>query len=330
MEIRWITDEGARLIDRDGLVPALASVLSRDHGVVWVDLFSGEPGARELLGDLFGCDPRAVEDCERRNATPKLHLYGDSAFLVLHVPDPERSGHVHSIELDLFVHRRYVITVHGPVNPSLDPAKALVETGAVARRLDQGRWRPTSVDDLVHAIVTGLNRRMDQQLAELRLTTWDLERVVTSGTIGDPEDFLERMFAVRLGLQAIRTIAALDHEVYDRMGRLHVIEHESPDLVADSVDQFERIMTSADVQTDYLEGVIQFYQTRINTKMTVAAERLAVIAAVTLPVTAVSSVVGMNVVVSRGTHWVALSVLLAAMGAMSAALLVWAKRQGWW
>ena len=42
----------------------------------------------------------------------------------------------------------------------------------------------------------------------------------------------------------------------------------------------------ADAQREYLQGVIEFYQTRTNTKMTIAAERLAVIAAVTLPVTA--------------------------------------------
>ena len=54
----------------------------------------------------------------------------------------------------------------------------------------------------------------------------------------------------------------------------------------------------ADAQREYLQGVIEFYQTRTNTKMTIAAERLAVIAAVTLPVTALSSIVGMNVIVN--------------------------------
>jgi Mg2+ and Co2+ transporter CorA len=48
--------------------------------------------------------------------------------------------------------------------------------------------------------------------------------------------------------------------------------------------------------------VIEFYQTRTGTKMTIAAERLAVIAAVTLPITALSSVVGMNVIVNEPDH----------------------------
>jgi magnesium transporter len=64
--------------------------------------------------------------------------------------------------------------------------------------------------------------------------------------------------------------------------------------------------------------------------MTIAAERLAVIAAVTLPVTALSSVLGMNVIVNEVTHWGALAALLSVMLVMSSALLWWAKRKGWW
>ena len=76
--------------------------------------------------------------------------------------------------------------------------------------------------------------------------------------------------------------------------------------------------------------MIEFYQTRTNTKMTIAAERLAVIAAVTLPVTALSSIMGMNVIVNDATHPVLLTVLLVIMAAMSVVLLLWARRRGWW
>jgi len=64
--------------------------------------------------------------------------------------------------------------------------------------------------------------------------------------------------------------------------------------------------------------------------MTIAAERLAVIAAVTLPITALSSVLGMNVIVNTSTHWLALTVLLLVMLVMSVILLAWARRKGWW
>ena len=86
----------------------------------------------------------------------------------------------------------------------------------------------------------------------------------------------------------------------------------------------------ADGQKDYLQGVIEFYQTRTNTKMTIAAERLAVIAAVTLPVTALSSILGMNLIVNDRTHYQSLVFALSVMAVMSTMLLIWAKRRGWW
>ena len=64
--------------------------------------------------------------------------------------------------------------------------------------------------------------------------------------------------------------------------------------------------------------------------MTVAAERLAVIAVVTLPITALSSVYGMNIIVNQRTRPVELIITLAVMAVVSAVLLIWAKRRGWW
>ena len=80
----------------------------------------------------------------------------------------------------------------------------------------------------------------------------------------------------------------------------------------------------------FLMGVTEFYRARTDTKMTIAAERLAVIAAITLPITSLSSVVGMNVIVNDQTHYLQLSIVLFAMVTISLALLRWARRQGWW
>jgi magnesium transporter len=79
-----------------------------------------------------------------------------------------------------------------------------------------------------------------------------------------------------------------------------------------------------------LVGVTEFYRARTDTKMTIAAERLAVIAALTLPITSLSSVMGMNVIVNESTRWIPLIIVLLIMVAISLALLRWARQQGWW
>ena len=75
--------------------------------------------------------------------------------------------------------------------------------------------------------------------------------------------------------------------------------------------------------------MIEFYKARSDTKVTIAAERLALIAVLTLPITALSSVYGMNIIVNDRTDFPHLAVVVAIMAAMSVGLLRWAKRQGW-
>ena len=299
-------------------------------GVVWVDVPAWDDDAALALAERFGVHERAAADCARRNPVPKVHVYPGHVFVVLHAPERGARGHVHYVELDQFIGADWLITVHGPVNPAVRAEAAQEETRAVARRLEAGRLRPTSAAELSYAVVTALTGRMRDLLATLTEEVWQLERQVTAGLAGDPEQFLEELFAVRHGLLAIRTMAALSREVFGRMATLGVWPGPGHAMLLDLEDQFRRITAMAEGQREYLQGVIEFYQARTNTKMTIAAERLAVIAAVTLPVTALSSILGMNVIVNQSTHVGQLVALLAVMGVMSTALLVWARRKGWW
>ena len=98
----------------------------------------------------------------------------------------------------------------------------------------------------------------------------------------------------------------------------------------DVLDQYETVAHISDAQLTFLMGVTEFYRARTDTKMTIAAERLAVIAAITLPITSLSSVLGMNVIVNDSTRWIPLIILLLIMLAISLILLRWAHKQGWW
>jgi magnesium transporter len=326
MEIRLVTPDGVSRHKVDDV----ADLLAADGGLLWVDVPEGDPDAVAVLTDLFGFHPKAVQDCLARNPVPKVHVYADHVFVVLHAPEAGHGGHVHYVELDMFVGPRYLVTVHGPVNPAVDVAATRVEADIVAARMDDGRFRPASGPELSTAVVSALSGRMRDHLSARTTEVWRFEQQVTAGQLGDAERFLDGMFRVRHGLLTVRTMSSLSAEVYGRMHALAVFGSEEQGLLENNEDQFRRLATMAHSQEDYLQGVIEFYQTRTNTKMTIAAERLAVIAAVTLPITALSSVMGMNVIVNTHTDPVFLAILLAWMTALSALLLVWAKRHGWW
>jgi Mg2+ and Co2+ transporter CorA len=327
MDVRLILPGGVSTHAQD----ELPELLARADGIVWVDVTTCDQADTAALRDAFGFHPLALRDAAVRNRVPKIHPYADHVFVVLHAPHLGARGHVHYVELDQFIGPRYLVTVHGPVNPSVPPDVPLRQTRDVLRRIESGRFAPASAFELSYAIVSAISRLQETMVEELTAEVWRLEQRVTAGHLGNPEQFLEELFQARHGLLAVRTMAALAGAIYGRMATLpRAVPADAAHLLIDVVDQFDRVRGVADGEREYLQGVIEFYKARTDTKMTVAAERLAVIAAITLPVTAVSSVYGMNLIVNDHTQVPHLVAVLLLMAVMSATLLGWAKRQGWW
>src|SRR5215207_8114783 len=331
MDVRWLSEGRVERYD----VHDVEMLLKRDDGFVWVDMMAAEEADSRALADTFSFHPLAIRDCVERNPVPKVHAYTDHLIVVLHAPFAGRAGHVHYIELDQLMGPRFLVTVHGPINALVNSEVCGRETSAVMKRLEAGRLRPSTPGELSHAIVTALARTQRAYVDTLTQDVWRLEQRVTGGDAHDAEVFLEELFAARHGLLAVRTMGAQSSESYARVAALRRASGDGggPEfqaLVEDVIDQFDNVRRVADSEKEYLQGVIDFYRARTETKMTIAAERLAVIAVITLPVTALSSIYGMNIIVNDRTHLPALIGVIAVMVVMSITLLTWAKRQGWW
>ncbi|HET7689215.1 MAG TPA: magnesium transporter CorA family protein [Nocardioidaceae bacterium] len=327
MDVRFITPEGATEHDPSEL-PVL---LRRDDGFTWVDMPVIDDACAATLTQTFNLHPLALEACTTRNHVPTVHAYDDHIFLVLFSPLLGRAGHVHLLELDVVVGRNFLVTTHGPLNPAVDPAEALKETDSVLRRIKEGRFRASTPTKTAYAIGSAIARRQRALIGDVAEKLPGLELEVMSSRLTEPEALLEQMFLVRHELITARTMAAQSHDIFARVLMLDrwLTEKDSV-LIRDLSDQFDRVRSIADGESQFLFGVIELYQTKVHTKMTVAMERLAVIAAVTLPITAIASIVGMNVIVNDETHYLQLSIVLVVMLVMSGTLLRWARRQGWW
>ncbi len=327
MRVRVIGDTEVQEVPADRLPAALAD----PDLLVWVDIPECDDEALAVLRDTFGFHPAAIWECRQRQRMAKVHAYADHAFVVLHAPEVGRAGHVHYVEIDQFIADRYLVTVHGPTNPAVPAHVPHRDTTIVWDRIREGRFLPGTGVELSHAIVASMVEGMEELLELVTQDVWKLEQAVSLGRLGDAEEFLDRMFRTRHGLLALANISATSLEVYDRLVDVaRRIPEPDRALLVDNAHRFRHIHRLAEVERDYLQGVIEFYRTRTDTKMTIAAERLAVIAVVTLPTTALASVLGMNLIDSSGTHVVALVITLLTMVAMSVVLLGWARRQGWW
>jgi magnesium transporter len=180
---------------------------------------------------------------------------------------------------------------------------------------------------------------------------WALEQRVTSGQVGDPEEFLTELFRARHGLLSVRTMGALGSESYGRMGTLTRISPEGRRLVTDMADQLSRVRGVADGEREYLQGVIEFYQTILTIKSALIGQarneevkrlteasyaqneelkKISAWAAIFFAPTLVGTVYGMDFDHMPERHWVAgypFALVLMVLG--SVLLYAMFRRRGW-
>jgi magnesium transporter len=326
-QVRWISATG---VEDHGWAD-VPSLLAQPDGYLWLDLAECDEAATERLSETFGFHGLALRDTLDRSHLPKIHAYPDHLFVILHAPEGAEAGHVHLIELDQFIGPNYLVTIHGPLSPGISVETARRETDQVLAKVVSRRLEASTPFALSYAIVAAIAHRQGTYLSALATQVARLETAVRNGDERDPVALLEAMFLLRHELLTLRTMAAQSREVYERISALsRMIPPEAPPLISDLINRFERVTHSADGEKDFMQGVIDFYQARTSTRMNIAMERLALIAAVLLPVTAIASVYGMNLIVGQRTDLVQLIVVLAVMALVTAGMLTWTKRMGWW
>jgi magnesium transporter len=281
MDVYTVSDEGIKR-HRPG---ELRQLLIDPDRLVWVDMPVCTDHEASVLTEVFGFHRLAVRDCMRRNHVSKIHVYADHVFTVVHAPELGTGGHVHFVELDQFVGPNFLVTVHGPLNPSVNPRVAARETDAVRRRMDEGVLRPLSPMGLSVAILSAIARHETSVVAGLAQESGQLEQQVTDDDRDDDtEALLEELFVVRQQLLAVRTVAAHASAAYAQMAGLTVLLPEAGRAlvseadharVADIARRFDRVCRTAEHQRDFVHGVIEFFQTRTSTHMTIATEKLA-------------------------------------------------------
>jgi magnesium transporter len=328
VDVRWISTAGVEPRDL-AEIPAL---LHREDGFLWLDIHSFDDGSAQLLTDVFRFHPHAIRDCVEKRHIPKIHTYSDHVFVILHDVEFGQDGRGHMLELDQFVGERYLVTVHGRPGSTV-PAEAMFrQTESTLRRLQTKRLQPKTPAELGAAIVSAIVLRLENLVSDIADEVARLERVVVKAEKRNPQEFVEQAYLLRHELLTLGTMAGLSREAF--AGRLTVARTTAaPErimIIEDLIDQYEHLKSACDAERTFLDQVLDFYQARTVTTMNIAMQRLALIAAVLLPITAISGIYGMNVIVNQETDFPHVAAVLLLMGIIIGFMLRWTKRQGWW
>ena len=103
--------EGKKL--RDITIDEISEVLQKPDHFVWVGLHEPDETLLEKLREEFDLHELAVEDAHTAHQRPKIEIYGDSLFIVVHTAQVI-GGKIAFGETHIFIGRNYLVTIrHG-------------------------------------------------------------------------------------------------------------------------------------------------------------------------------------------------------------------------
>jgi magnesium transporter len=294
VEVRWIAGTGAVALP----VGEVREVVSRQDGVVWVDLDHTDEQGMTLLTDLIRVQPTDLQECFARTPVPKLHVYTDHLFSAINGLARGTDGRLHFQPLKIFFNLHLLVTVLGPTHDALTVEAAHRELAVIRRRLDTDGFRPVAAIEVVSAIRIEMLHVQEELVGSAAKRIALLEQNVMHADPVKAESLLHDLFALRHDLQTIRTNAAQTQESY-----LHLIETlgSQEGLVPVDVRRvqelrqgFSHLQNTADLEREYLQEVLDLFQTRVSTELNRFVRKITAWGSIGIAWTVIAGVYGMN------------------------------------
>jgi magnesium transporter len=296
-------------------------------GLRWVNI--ERPGAleRTWLEEHFDFHALDLEDVLSRNQRPKIDVYDDYLFIVLHLPVFDSAvGRLGTGELDLFVGPDYLVTIP---NQPLKPVEYLFERCRSKEELREQLFTPGS-GYLLYRLV---DDSFDYCFPMLR-------------KIGNKLDALEDQIFAERGEEIVRDISNVKQEIInfrkiirpqrpvlrdlEKVKQRYLAENLDLEIYFDDiVDAHERIWDMLENYKEVAEALEETNESVISHRLNDVLRVLTSISVVILPLTLIASIWGMNVKVPGQDNLTDFFVILGAMFLILVGMVFYFRRRGW-
>lgn len=284
-----------------------------EKGLRWIDVeHPSKADIEKLHGEFPSFHPLTLEDTLSPIQRPKVDVFSDHLFIVLHFPVYEKkSGRITSAEVDVFVGKGFIVTLHdGRLKPLVDFFDEVQDNEKTRREAflkgSAGYLLYIVLNKILDATFPILYR-IDTELDIIEDKIFDRERI--SKQIEALSDQRRNILVYRRIISPQRTILPL---VRDRMSLVGIREQMAV-YFNDLVDHIEKMWQTLEEQKEVSEGLHDSTAALVNTLTNDVVRVLTVITVVFLPLTLIASVFGMNVPLPLEKDPVALPVILIIM-----------------
>jgi magnesium transporter len=316
------------LVHRDGQTRRADAVdpawlVPGSGATVWTDIREPDENEKRLLSDVFHFHELSIEDAVVDVHAPKIETYDGYLYLVLHgiVPGVDQHGFV-TQDVDFFLGPNYLVTVRHGESRSIEQ-----ELDRCQRHDSLLREGPASqlhrIVDLIvdhyRPAVDGLEDRLEE-----------MERVVFEEPRRNP---LREILTLKSDIASLRRVALPERDALARLARREF--PQIPEQLAyrfrDVYDHVVRLTDEAVFFQDRVTSLFDAYLSSQSNRLNQVMKVLTVIATIFMPLTVLTGVYGMNVVIPPfpGGPQLQFWWLMGVMALLSAGMLWGFRRMGW-
>lgn len=292
-----------------------------DSDLAWVDITAPDDAVLDELCKRFGFHTLALEDVRHPQSRPKLDIYADHLFLAWLSPQRVEGDGVTVDEVDVFIGKGYLVTVHARPNETLDEV-----AGDLERSMRQG------ADWLLHAII---DRLVDGTMPLIDDVGERLSTIEDAMLEAQPrQEELRELHAVRRQLVRLHRIVAPERDILRGFAReSDIIGADAYRYFQDVGDHVARALDSIETYQDVGASVMDVYLSAQNNRMNEIMKQLTVVATIFMPLTLLSGIYGMNVVTGMWppvlARW-SFAFVVGVMVLIAVVMAAYFRKREWW
>jgi magnesium transporter len=310
---------GGVSLERSLPVGEIHDYIEHADNVVWVDV--QDPGETELamLIEEFGLHPLALEDAAGGPRRPKVDEFKGYLLLVTHAAVAAKDvAKCRTVEVDLFVGRNYVVSIHRGRLPALEEALTRWMRGGPMLREGVGFLAYAVLDALIDSFAPVITRIED-----------DIDEIEIAVLARTDEADLRRLLQLKRDLSALRRVLNPLRSVFQvLLRRDHPVFPGNIEVyLRDVLNHVLQILDVLDAERDRAAGVLDASLAVSSNRLNKTMKTLAVITVAVAVVGSVFGAYGMNfeAIPLAAAPWGFLAVALGTVGLVVLALLI-----GWW
>jgi magnesium transporter len=280
MRITLFDHQTTREILEDDLPATLSS-----SQMVWVDMTGPTKDDVRVMRDVFKFHPLAIEDTHNQSQRPKIEEFSDYLFGILN-PIEVTDGDLSFRELDVFVGRNYIVTVHPGSEPIIQEAEHRIGHHITTPLLSPGYLLYVLVDVVVDHYFPLLDSLGD-----------DIEQLGDNIVTQARQESLNRLFNLKRTLNTLWKVIGPQRDMFNVLTRRDlpfIDQNVLQYYLRDVYDHLLRITDTVNTYRDVLTSVIDLYMSAVSNRLNQVVNRLTVITIIIGVFSVIGSFYGMN------------------------------------